>query len=83
MPLLPNIARLIEEGGHIMVGRVPPIDSAAIAYDGRKSLAMLRQQPQETVPQLLARLDHAIALAWTEHRFTDEINTAPTTSRRR
>jgi hypothetical protein len=66
-----------------MIGRVPPIDSAAIAYDGRQSLAMLRQQPQETVPQLLARLDHAIALAWTEHRFTDEINELPPSSRRR
>lgn len=63
-----------------MVGRVAPIDSAAIAYDGVKALAMLRRQPGESVPQLLARLDGAIALAWSEHHFTDEINTPATAS---
>lgn len=63
-----------------MVGCVPPIDSAAIAYDGIGALAMLRRQPSESVLQLLTRLDSAIALAWCEHRFTDEINAPATAS---
>ncbi len=63
-----------------MVGRVPPIDFAAIAYDGIQALAMLPHQPSESMPQLLARLDSAIALAWNERRFTDEVNTPATAS---
>lgn len=41
---------------------------------------MLRRQPSESVLQLLTRLDSAIALAWCEHRFTDEINAPATAS---
>lgn len=78
---LAHIAQLIEEGGQITVGRLYPIECAAIANDGHNSLAMLRRRPGETVQQLLARLDAAIALAWNEDRFTDEIN-PPMPSRR-
>ena len=78
---LAHIARLIEEGGQITVGQLYPIECAAIANDGHNSLAMLRRRPGETVPQMLARLDAAIALAWNEERFTDEIN-PPMPSRR-
>lgn len=78
---LANIAQLIEEGGQITVGRLYPIDCAAIANDDHNSLAMLRRRPGETLQQLLQRLDAAIALAWNEDRFTDEIN-PPLPSRR-
>ena len=78
---LAHIAQLIEEGGQITVGQIYPIDCAAIANDGHNSLAMLRRRPSETLQQLLTRLDSAIALAWNDDRFTDEIN-PPRPSRR-
>lgn len=41
---------------------------------------MLRRQPHETLPQLLARLDAAIGIAKNDNRFTDEINLPLATS---
>jgi hypothetical protein len=73
-PALAHIARLIDEGGQITVGQIHPIDCAAIAHDGNNTLAMLQRLSGETLPQLLARLDAAVALAWDDNRFTDEIN---------
>ena len=59
----PHIQAVIEGGGQIMVGTVAPIRNAAVAHDGRKTLVMLRRQPREAIPELLARLDAAIATA--------------------
>jgi hypothetical protein len=58
-----------------MVGTVAPIRDAAVAHDGRKTLAMLRRRPREAIPDLLARLDAAIATAQTTGSRVDEINT--------
>jgi ribosome assembly protein YihI (activator of Der GTPase) len=44
---------------------------------------MLRRRPQESLQQLLERLDEAIGLAWNKQEFTDEINTAMLTRPRR
>lgn len=63
-----------------MVGRIQPIDCAAVAHDGARTLAMLRRQSHETLPQLLARLDAAIGIAKNDNRFTDEINLPLATS---
>ena len=46
---LPNIAALVEAGGQIMVGTVKPIENAAVAHDGKKTLAMLRKRPDESL----------------------------------
>ena len=43
----PNIKVVIDGGGQIMVGTVAPIRDAAVAHDGRKTLAMLRRRPHE------------------------------------
>ncbi|MHB8744439.1 MAG: hypothetical protein ACYC9L_15135 [Sulfuricaulis sp.] len=43
---------------------------------------MLRLRPDETLHQLLDRLDAAIARAWINNDFTDEINPPTPTSRR-
>ena len=59
-----------------MVGTVAPIRDAAVAHDGRKTLAMLRRRPQEGIPDFLARLDAAIATAQSTGSRVDEINTA-------
>ncbi len=71
---LPNIAQLIEDGGQISIGALPPIKCAAVANDDYNCLAMLKRQEGETLQQLLERLDAAIQLALADEQFTDEIN---------
>ena len=70
---LPNIADLICYG-HITVGVLRPTGCIAIATDGADTLAMLLRRPDETMAQLLARLDQAINKAVVEDVYTDEIN---------
>ena len=70
---LPNIADLISYG-HITVGVFRPTGCIAIATDGNDTLAMLLRRPDETMAQLLARLDQAINKAVLEDICTDEIN---------
>jgi hypothetical protein len=80
---LPNIAELIEEG-QITVGVLRPVWSiAATACDGHNTLAMLVRRKDETLAELLTRLDLAIAKARTEGIFTDEINTPSINSKNR
>ena len=70
---LPNIAELVADG-EITVGVLRPIGCVATATDGHNCLAMLVRRRGETLTQLLTRLDLAIAKAFTEDIFTDEIN---------
>lgn len=71
---LANIAQLIDSGGQITIGRLDSIACAAIANDESNCLAMLQRRHGERLDQLLIRLDAAIARAWDEDYFTDEIN---------
>jgi hypothetical protein len=71
---LKYIAALLDAGGQIMLGTVEPISDAAVAHDGKKTLAMLRRRAAETVPDLLAPLDAAIAAAQSTGSRVDEIN---------
>jgi hypothetical protein len=67
---LPNIAELIN-AGEITI-RVPcPVGCVATACNEDSTLAMLVRRKGET---LLTRLDQAIAKAYNEDIFTDEIN---------
>jgi len=70
----PNIVALIEHGGQITLGALPPIKCVAIANDDDICYAMLQRRPGETLQNLLQRLDAAIDLAWTTDQYTDEIN---------
>jgi hypothetical protein len=70
---LPNIADLITYG-EITLGLIYPVGCVAVATDGHNTLAMLLRRPDETLAQLLARLDQAIDKALTEDVYTDEIN---------
>ena len=74
--LLPNLAAFLADG-EITLGILEPIGSVAVASDGSNSIAMLRRRKNETLTELLARLDYAIGLAVSEDIFTDEINTRP------
>ena len=79
---LQNIVELIDSGGQISIGGIHPIPCAAVANDDHQALAMLQRRPGESLHQLVVRLDAAIATAWNEERFIDEINTPSTKSRR-
>lgn len=78
---LPNISAMLESGGQIMVGAAKPIPYTAVAHDGKKTLAMLRRRENETLNELLQRLDAAIATAQSTGRRVDEVNTASAKTR--
>lgn len=78
---LAQIEALVAAGGHIVVGTMDPIQGAAVAHDGRNTLAMLRRKPAESVTDLLVRLDTAIGTAKTTGKRVDEINPKSATDR--
>jgi len=69
-----NIEALIEDGGDITLGALPPHECAATAADGSNCLAMLVRRDGESLNALLKRLDKAIGLAWSNDTFIDEVN---------
>jgi hypothetical protein len=69
----PHIAEFIDYG-EITLGQMYPVGCVAVAADEHNSLAMLVRREGETLAQLLARLDQAIAKALEDDIFTDEIN---------
>lgn len=84
---LPNIAELIEHG-QITIGTFPRVGRVAVASgkfnpaaaSGRhKTLATLVRGKSETLAQLLARLELAVAMALEHKIFTDEVNLSRST----
>ena len=73
---LPHIADLIDYG-EITVGVIDSVGCVATATDGSNCLAMLVRRDGETFSQLLLRLDLAIARAFVDDIFTDEVNVPP------
>ena len=69
-----NIETLIEDGGEITLGALPPHECAATATDGSNCLAMLVRRDGESLNALLKRRDKAIGLAWSGDLFIDEVN---------
>jgi hypothetical protein len=79
---LPTLEEFVLHGkGQLSIGAIRPIACAAVASDGHNMLAALVRRPDETLQQLLERLDQAVQLALEDEVFTDEINT-PAASRR-
>ena len=71
----PHIAALLDQaGGHISIGRMPPIEGAAIAINDQTLIASLVRREGEAFPELLQRLDAAIGRALHEGTVTNEIN---------
>lgn len=68
------IEALIEEGGEITFGALPPHKCAATTADGSNCLAMLVPRDGESLNALLKRLDKTIGLPWSNDRFIDEVN---------
>lgn len=74
---LKNIVALVEHGGEITLGHLDRIPRCvATATDDAQCLAMLVQRKGESLDALLQRLDAAIADAYENDRFIDEVNTA-------
>lgn len=69
-----NIDALITSGGEVAIGRTGPVRCAATAADEDQSLAMLARRPEESLEELLDRLNRAIVKAWDEEEYIDEIN---------
>ena len=74
MALTNYIEALIEDGGEITLGALPPHECVATAADGNNCLAMLVRRDGESLNALLKRLDKAIGLAWSNDTFIDEVN---------
>jgi hypothetical protein len=70
---LPHIEDFINYGQN-HYRKMEPAGCVAVAGEGRQSVAMLRRRKNETLKQLLVRLDHAVAKAINEDIYTDEIN---------
>ena len=79
----PNLDALILDG-QITIGKISPIGNVAIATNGQKTIAMLRQRPGDALLDVLQRLDEAVKKAIETDVYTDEINTpAASPSKRR
>jgi hypothetical protein len=73
---LDNIAALVEGGGEITLGHLDAIGKCiATASDDAQCLAMLVRRKGKSLDALLQRLDAAIADAYDNERFIDEVNT--------
>ena len=71
----PNIVELLDQaGGHIGIGRMPPIDGAAVAVTETELIASLVRRDGESFPELLQRLDVAIGKALHGGVVTNEVN---------
>ena len=71
----PNLQELIESDGTLNIGQVEPLPSCtAIAAQGRQVYAMLAVEDDETLTDILNRLDAAIEKALDDGTITDEIN---------
>lgn len=71
---LEYIAGVIDGNGQVTLGRIGPVECAAVASDERGCLAMLVRNPGESLSALLKRLDAAIEAAVERDEFIDEIN---------
>lgn len=72
----PTLQAFIDSGGHINVGRIHPIECAAIANDGRTMYVALQRRDGETLMELLSRLDTSLQYCLDNDEFVDEINPA-------
>jgi hypothetical protein len=69
-----NIEALIDDGGVITLGVLPPHECGATAADGSNALAMLVRRDGEALNALLKRLDRAIGAYYNDGETVDEVN---------
>lgn len=71
---LPTLQAFIDCGGHIDVGRVYPLECVAIANDDHNVYVALQRHPDESLMDLLARLDASLKYCLDNDEVVDEIN---------
>lgn len=77
-----NIQAFLDEThGQITIGEIPPIRSAALAAQGKKVRVALVRRDNETISELLSRLDAALGQALANDTAIDEV--LPEIKRRR
>ncbi len=72
----PNLQALISNDGSFSIGRVTPIPCVAAAADEHITYAMLVRRDNETLVELMTRLDSAVRKSLDEDICIDEINPA-------
>ena len=72
----PTLQAFIDDGGHIDIGRIHPIECVAIANDEHTMYVALRRHNGETLMELLSRLDTSLKHCLGHDEFVDEINPA-------
>lgn len=81
-PTLGHIQAFLDDTrGQITIGEIPPIHRAALAAVGKKARVALVGRDQESVLDLLQRLDAALGQAIAEDTVIDEV--LPEIKRRR
>lgn len=65
---------MLHQDGQISVGKIGPIDCAAVANDDHAMQVALQRRPGESLADLLQRLEEALKRALDTDVFTDEIN---------
>jgi hypothetical protein len=69
----PNLEELITRGGQVTIGKIHPIECAAIAGNGKAPLAALQRRDGESLADFLQRLDLAVKEAKATDRVISEI----------
>ena len=70
----PNLQELIDSDGEVAVSHRASVGRVAAAMQEGKVYAMLRVVEGELLPDILDRLDAAVAKAVEDEIYTDEIN---------
>ena len=65
---------VMNAGGQVTLGAMPPLAFAAIAHDGQHTRVALKHRHGENLMQLLVRFDHALVRALDNDAVVDEIN---------
>lgn len=65
---------VINAGGQVTLGAIPPIGCAVIAHDGQHTRVALKRQTDENLMRLLLRFDEALVRAFDHNAVVDEIN---------
>ena len=70
----PTLQWYVENDGQISIGRIGPIACAAVANDNHHMHVALVRRTNETLTDLLTRLDVALLDAIENQNYVDEIN---------
>ncbi len=71
----PNLQDLLDDDGNLTIGQIMPIPCAAIAADEYTMRVALIRQPNESLAELLVRLDLALGEVNATGDSIDDINT--------